>query len=124
MEVADHLSKSVQKTRLHHILEIEQQIQREEAARQKAFRDQQKAQREAYGRAVRENFPPKISEALRSEIEIRESRQRAKEEKIKAIRESNATHDYLREASLLVSRRQTNAVDESVNSFTNYPPVQ
>jgi len=40
---------------------------------------------------------PKVNEDLRSEIEVRETIKKAKEEKIRAIRESTRNHDYLRE---------------------------
>ena len=42
---------------------------------------------------------PKVNEDLRSEIEIRETVKKAKEDKIRAIRESKRNHDYLREVT-------------------------
>lgn len=47
---------------------------------------------------------PKVNEDLRSEIEVRETIKKAKEEKIRAIRESTRNHDYLREVT--ASKRQ------------------
>ena len=66
---------------------------------------------------IREHFRPKISELLKSEVEIREFQEKAKAEKIKAIRESsNRNYDYLRE---LASKRQSFIkVDESVTSLS------
>ena len=66
---------------------------------------------------------PKVNEDLRSEIEVRETSKKAKEDKIKAIRESTRNHDYLREVT--ASKRQTiNKVNESVTSLSNAAKIE
>jgi hypothetical protein len=67
---------------------------------------------------IREHFKPKISELLKSEIEIRESQERTRAEKIRAIRENTSRNqDYLRE--MASKRRSEIKVDESVTSLSN-----
>jgi hypothetical protein len=66
---------------------------------------------------------PKVDEDLRSEIEVRETIKKAKEEKIRAIRESTRNHDYLREVS--ASKRQNkNQVNDSVKSLSNAAKIE
>lgn len=68
MEIAQWLTKSVQKTQMHKIVEKEAESTKEQAEKARNMRDMQKAQRQAYGKVVRENFRPKVSEILRGEL--------------------------------------------------------
>ena len=68
MEVAQWLTKSVQKTQMHKIVEKEAESTKELVEKAKNMREMQKAQMQAYGKVVRENFKPKVSEILRGKL--------------------------------------------------------
>jgi len=65
MEIAQWLTKSVQKTQMHKIVEKEAESTKEIAEKARQLREMQKTQMQAYGKVVRENFKPKVSEMLR-----------------------------------------------------------
>jgi hypothetical protein len=50
---------------MHKIVEKEAESTKEMAEKAKQLREMQKTQMQAYGKVVRENFKPKVSEILR-----------------------------------------------------------
>lgn len=81
---------------MHKLVQEEEQAHRTQVEKDRMLKQRQNQQRAAYGRAVRESFAPKVSEALKAEIESREERIRRKEAEIKAAKE-HKYRDYLKE---------------------------
>jgi hypothetical protein len=68
MEISHWLTKQVHKTNMHRIIEKEAESTKEQEEKARSIREMQKAQMQAYGKVVRENFKPRVSEVLRGEL--------------------------------------------------------
>jgi hypothetical protein len=53
---------------MHRIIEKEAESTKEQEEKARSIREMQKAQMQAYGKVVRENFKPRVSEVLRGEL--------------------------------------------------------
>jgi len=53
---------------MYRIIEKEAESTKEQEEKARSIREIQKAQMQAYGKVVRENFKPRVSEALRGEL--------------------------------------------------------
>jgi hypothetical protein len=53
---------------MHKIVEKEAESTKEIAEKARQLREMQKTQMQAYGKVVRENFKPKVSEMLRGQL--------------------------------------------------------
>jgi hypothetical protein len=95
MEISHWLTKQVHKTNMHCIIEKEAKSSKEKEEKARSIREMQKAQMQAYGKVVRENFKPRVSEALRGELLQREAKTREREERIREIKEQKGYRDYL-----------------------------
>lgn len=95
-QVAEWLTKSVPKTKIHKIVEEQIEDEKTKGSKLKAMKQQQRQQREAYARAVKESFHPKVSEIKRAEILDRELIAKKREQDLRAIKDQKY-RDYLRE---------------------------
>jgi hypothetical protein len=106
---------------MHKIVEKEAESTKEIAEKAKQLRDMQKTQMQAYGKVVRENFKPKVSEILRVQLMQRESQTRQKEKRLREIREQGY-RDYLieqRRSRIITTVNQDESGAGSITPKTN-----